>query len=73
MGRVRYKMWFLSWAFSSASWGPNGLHLLSARMLTALQTMKGSFTPLDGEWKTVRANELQAAGYEIDWNLLMKK
>jgi predicted nucleotide-binding protein len=31
------------------------------------------YIPIDSEWKTALANELQAAGYEIDWNLVMKK
>jgi predicted nucleotide-binding protein len=30
------------------------------------------WTPFDAGWKQALANELQAAGYEIDWNKVMR-
>lgn len=30
------------------------------------------YTPYDAGWKTALARELQAAGYEIDWNIVMR-
>lgn len=30
------------------------------------------YIPLEGDWRTRLARELQAAGYEIDWNAVMR-